>query len=141
MVRQETVSVSPFVCGDEKISDLVAEMPKRNPLQAHDAQRIYASGLYSKNREYERVEYNTRTCSIQGVRRIIRKRGSLEEQVVGIVKGSGSAPKPAASTPKKSRTKRVKASKSGSLQAASHVLKDGWLLEPVTDGKLPTYYR
>lgn len=102
-------------------------MSKRDPLQAHNAQRIYHNGIFSRNREYERVEYNTRTCSVKGVRRIIRKRGELAEQVIQIA-----APKPAAkkSERRKSNGKRIKASRVGKLQAATLVLTDGWLLEP-----------
>lgn len=134
-----------YVGGLEKnFYNLGSGMSESNPLQAFNAQQLYRhgsrEGVYGKE-QVERVKYNTRTCSIKGVRRIIRKRGSLEEKVVGTVKGGGSAPKSAASTPKKSRTKRVKASKPGNLKAAAHTLKNGWLLEPVSDGKLPVYYR
>jgi hypothetical protein len=117
----------------------VAEMSKRNPLQAFNAQLLDAhgsrEGVYGKEL-VERVKYNTQ-CSIKGVRRIIRKRGDLAESVKEI-----SAPKPVVEKKERRNSgKRIKASKSGSLSATSYTLKDGWLLEPVSDGKLPVYYR
>lgn len=114
-------------------------MPKRNPLQAFNAQLLDAhgsrEGVYGKEL-VERVKYNTRTCSIKGIRRIIRKRGDSVE-----IKELSAPPNPAVKVKKERSGTRKKASKSGSLKAASYILKDGWLLEPVSDGKLPVYYR